>query len=47
MLFRSLDDDVDGDDLDKIINDNKYNTSHGEAWVPAGATLFYFGNDES
>ena len=45
-IIEVLDDDVDGDDLDKIINDNKYNTSHGEAWVPAGATLFYFGNDE-
>ncbi len=45
-IIEVLDDDVDGDDLDKIINDNKYNTSSGEAWVPAGATLFYFGNDE-
>lgn len=39
-----LDDDVDADDLDKIISDNKYGDD--DQIIPADATLFYFGNDE-
>ncbi len=41
-----LDDDVDSDDLDKIITDNKYVSDGVEYTVPSDATLFYFGSDE-
>ena len=45
-VVQVLDDDVDADDLDKIISDNLYDDDGTDRWIPAGATLFYFGNDE-